>query len=152
MATPPDGMTVEQQQWLNEHIRQMNMQAMANYAAQQNTYNVGQFYGLHPVGSYGALPLVYQEKDEELALLRRVLAVTQQRLAEAEQENDQLRLHVKQLRDTLESWRHVSPSTPTTLGAALKRLIALAHPDKWPDNPLAHEITVALNKLREGLG
>lgn len=31
----------------------------------------------------------------------------------------------------------------------LKKLIALAHPDYWPQNPLAHEITVALNALRE---
>jgi hypothetical protein len=36
------------------------------------------------------------------------------------------------------------------LDHVLKDLISLAHPDKWPGNPLAHEITVALNRLREG--
>ena len=37
------------------------------------------------------------------------------------------------------------------LGKALKALIVLAHPDRWPDTPLAHEITIALNQLRERL-
>lgn len=38
---------------------------------------------------------------------------------------------------------------PALADAVLKELIAFAHPDKWPDNPLAHEITVRLNRLRE---
>jgi hypothetical protein len=29
--------------------------------------------------------------------------------------------------------------------------MALAHPDRWPDTPLAHELTVALVALRETL-
>src|SRR5439155_20327531 len=31
-----------------------------------------------------------------------------------------------------------------TLERTVRQLIALAHPDRWPDTPLAHEITVAL--------
>jgi len=34
---------------------------------------------------------------------------------------------------------------------SVRQLIALAHPDRWPDTPLAHEITVALVALRETL-
>jgi len=41
-------------------------------------------------------------------------------------------------------------ATRLELDHVLKHLIALAHPDKWPGNPLAHEITVALNRIREG--
>jgi ssDNA-binding Zn-finger/Zn-ribbon topoisomerase 1 len=37
------------------------------------------------------------------------------------------------------------------LGRTVRQLIALAHPDRWPDNPLAHELTVALVELRETL-
>ncbi len=36
-----------------------------------------------------------------------------------------------------------------TLERTVRQLIALAHPDRWPDTPLAHEITVALVALRE---
>jgi len=38
-----------------------------------------------------------------------------------------------------------------TLDRTVRQLIALAHPDPWPDNPLAHELTVALVALRETL-
>jgi hypothetical protein len=41
-------------------------------------------------------------------------------------------------------------ATRMHLDHVLKHLIGLAHPDKWPGNPLAHELTVALNRLREG--
>ena len=37
------------------------------------------------------------------------------------------------------------------LRRAMRQLIALAHPDRWPDTPLAHELTVALVALRETL-
>jgi hypothetical protein len=37
------------------------------------------------------------------------------------------------------------------LGRTVRQLIALAHPDRWPDTPLAHELTVALVALRETL-
>ena len=33
----------------------------------------------------------------------------------------------------------------------VRQLIALAHPDRWPDTPLAHELTVALVALRTTL-
>jgi hypothetical protein len=33
----------------------------------------------------------------------------------------------------------------------VRQRIALAHPDRWPDTPLAHELTVALVALRETL-
>jgi hypothetical protein len=38
-----------------------------------------------------------------------------------------------------------------TLERAVRQLIALAHPDRWPETPLAHELTVALVALRETL-
>jgi ssDNA-binding Zn-finger/Zn-ribbon topoisomerase 1 len=38
-----------------------------------------------------------------------------------------------------------------TLDHTVRQLIALAHPDRWPDIPLAHELTVALVALRETL-
>jgi len=38
-----------------------------------------------------------------------------------------------------------------TLDRTVRQLIALAHPDRWPDNPLAHELTVALVAMRETL-
>jgi hypothetical protein len=37
------------------------------------------------------------------------------------------------------------------LGRTVRQLMALAHPDRWPDTPLAHELTVALVALRETL-
>lgn len=36
-----------------------------------------------------------------------------------------------------------------SLDVDLKKLIALAHPDRWPNNPLAHEVTSGLNTLRK---
>jgi len=38
-----------------------------------------------------------------------------------------------------------------TLERSVRQLIALAHPDRWPNTPLAHELTVALVALRETL-
>ena len=38
-----------------------------------------------------------------------------------------------------------------TLERTVRQLIALAHPDRWPETPLAHELTVALVALRETL-
>ena len=38
-----------------------------------------------------------------------------------------------------------------TLHRTVRQLIALAHPDRWPDTPLAHELTVALVALRKTL-
>ncbi len=38
-----------------------------------------------------------------------------------------------------------------TLDRTVRQLIALAHPDRWPDTPLAHELTVALVALRATL-
>jgi hypothetical protein len=37
------------------------------------------------------------------------------------------------------------------LDRTVRQLIALAHPDRWPDTPLAHELTVALVALRATL-
>ena len=37
------------------------------------------------------------------------------------------------------------------LDRTVRQLIALAHPDRWPDTPLAHELTVALVALRQTL-
>jgi hypothetical protein len=38
-----------------------------------------------------------------------------------------------------------------TLERTVRQLIALAHPDRWPDTPLVHELTVALVALRQTL-
>ena len=38
-----------------------------------------------------------------------------------------------------------------TLHRTVRQLIALAHPDRWPDTPLAHELTVALVALHATL-
>src|SRR5437870_1593916 len=38
-----------------------------------------------------------------------------------------------------------------TLDRTVRQLIALAHPDRWPETPLAHELTVALVALRATL-
>ena len=38
-----------------------------------------------------------------------------------------------------------------TLDRTVRQLIALAHPDRWPDTPLAHELTGALVALRQTL-
>jgi hypothetical protein len=38
-----------------------------------------------------------------------------------------------------------------TLDRTVRHLIGLAHPDRWPDTALAHELTVALVALRETL-
>ena len=37
------------------------------------------------------------------------------------------------------------------LDRTVRQLMALAHPDRWPDTPLAHERTVALVALRATL-
>jgi hypothetical protein len=37
------------------------------------------------------------------------------------------------------------------LDRTVRQRIALAHPDRWPDTPLAHELTVALVALRTTL-
>jgi len=44
--------------------------------------------------------------------------------------------------------RHVAAER-ATLDRTVRQLIALAHPDRWPDTPLAHELTVALVALRK---
>ena len=49
-----------------------------------------------------------------------------------------------------EAQRHVAAER-ATLERTVRQLIALAHPDRWPDTPLAHELTVALVALRETL-
>ena len=46
--------------------------------------------------------------------------------------------------------RHMAAER-ATLDRTVRQLIALAHPDRWPDTPLAHELTVALVGLRKTL-
>ena len=46
--------------------------------------------------------------------------------------------------------RHMAAER-ATLDRTVRQLIALAHPDRWPDTPLAHELTVALVALRKTL-
>jgi hypothetical protein len=46
--------------------------------------------------------------------------------------------------------RHVAAER-ANLDRTVRQLIALAHPDRWPDTPLAHALTVALVALRTTL-
>jgi Topoisomerase DNA binding C4 zinc finger len=46
--------------------------------------------------------------------------------------------------------RHVAAER-ATLERTVRQLMALAHPDRWPETPLAHELTVALVALRTTL-
>ena len=46
--------------------------------------------------------------------------------------------------------RHVAAER-ATLDRTVRQLIALVHPDRWPDTLLAHELTVALVALRQTL-
>jgi hypothetical protein len=49
-----------------------------------------------------------------------------------------------------ETQRHVAAER-AALDRTVRQLISLAHPDRWPDTPLAHELTVALVALRTTL-
>jgi hypothetical protein len=49
-----------------------------------------------------------------------------------------------------ETQRHVAAER-AALDRTVRHLIALAHPDRWPDTPLAHELTVAMVALRKTL-
>jgi ssDNA-binding Zn-finger/Zn-ribbon topoisomerase 1 len=54
------------------------------------------------------------------------------------------------LEDRLDRALVAQPSSPSdVIEKALRSLIVFAHPDRWPDNPLAHEITVRLTALRD---
>jgi hypothetical protein len=50
----------------------------------------------------------------------------------------------------VDAQRHMAAER-ATLDRTVRQLIALAHPDRWPDTPLAHELTVALVALRKTL-
>jgi hypothetical protein len=54
------------------------------------------------------------------------------------------------------AWQSSLVDEPIDLAGVLKTLLTMAHPDKWSqDQPaiaLAHELTVAINGLRERLG
>jgi hypothetical protein len=49
-----------------------------------------------------------------------------------------------------ETQRHVAAER-ATLDRTVRQRIALAHPDRWPDTSMAHELTVALVALRATL-
>jgi hypothetical protein len=57
---------------------------------------------------------------------------------------------IQSLQRQLEAARHqarTAPSSPALDAQTLKELIVLCHPDKWPDNPLAHAVTARLTSL-----
>ena len=91
-------------------------------------------------------------KIEELKTEKRKLKQDNTRL---QKEVDRLRSENTRLRDERLSHNGTHALFPTQkmsreyLDRRLKQLIALCHPDKHLDNALAHEVTVALNKLRE---
>jgi ssDNA-binding Zn-finger/Zn-ribbon topoisomerase 1 len=64
---------------------------------------------------------------------------------------------VRQLQDELDDQRALGvvgvdrDLALRDLDRALRDLAALAHPDRWPDNELAHEVTVRLLALRDAL-
>ena len=58
------------------------------------------------------------------------------------------------MRDLALRGQHPAPS-PTLDQDTLLHLVKLCHPDRWHGQPaeqLAHEVTVALNQLRQGRG
>jgi hypothetical protein len=89
---------------------------------------------------------------ERYALLR------ERDAARAEVQSLQLQLQTTRLLLDLQSHRESAPPAvvPTWLTQALRKLLALTHPDKWSAGQnattLAHELTVELNALRHRLG
>lgn len=120
--------TAEQQRIINEYMAQ---------AAQSVERDLLRCYGF---ASQPASLSLDSLKEQEIQRLKELL----------NHRNDEILRLRTQLRaaEQRAQWPRMETAE---LDKALKALIALAHPDKWPDVPLAHEITVALNRLRQSL-
>jgi hypothetical protein len=88
--------------------------------------------------------------------VKRNNAALHTRLAEVTKDRDRWRFTATTLQAALDmaqapDTRPVpAPSTPW-VASELKKLVTIAHPDRWEGKPateLAHEVTVALNQLR----
>jgi hypothetical protein len=96
---------------------------------------------LFGLGTWGTSTTTRTDRSPREAELARQLAEAQHQITQLQRTNAALSREVWTLKAAAPA-----ASLPDT---TLKELIVLCHPDKWPDNPLAHEITVRLNKLRE---
>jgi hypothetical protein len=124
-------------------------------AGMENVYGLSGGLG----GSLGGLasgqPSPEQRREAELLMadVRAQFEDLQRTIISLHQELGAQRTQVQNLTHQLYALRSQAAqrheATRLELDHVLKHLIALAHPDKWPGNPLAHEITVALNQLRE---
>ncbi|HSF30907.1 MAG TPA: hypothetical protein VLK82_10615, partial [Candidatus Tectomicrobia bacterium] len=56
----------------------------------------------------------------------------------------QMQTQAQQLAQAQAASQQQAAAERATLDRTVRQLIALAHPDRWPDTPLAHELTVAL--------
>jgi ssDNA-binding Zn-finger/Zn-ribbon topoisomerase 1 len=89
-----------------------------------------------------ALAAVVAEYQDSHEALLEALRRTHRQLAEARQE--------------LEQWQSTATTIPSLAPHDLRKLLVVAHPDRWCQGQLAtelaHELTVSINALRERLG
>jgi Mg2+ and Co2+ transporter CorA len=93
------------------------------------------------------------EPVQHLARMNARLEDLQRTIMSLHQQLGAVNAYAQQMEEQLHAVRsqaaQQTQATRMHLDHILKHLISLAHPDKWPGNPLAHELTVALNRLRE---
>jgi len=98
-----------------------------------------------------AQPLVPDASREEAfvlaAQLEQAVATIRQLRQVQEQHLETIRLLAQQLEAVVHQRARSVEAPPSLDTQTLKDLIALCHPDRWPDNPLAHEVTVRLTSL-----
>lgn len=95
-------------------------------------------------------PLALRKNRRTLELFVSCTAYPGCRFAEAHDPRVQfLAKHLTRL--TIQSAAPTQRDTGQDLNRELRQLIAFTHPDRWPNNPLSHEITTALVALRERL-
>ena len=63
----------------------------------------------------------------------------------------QLARRILQLESALDDLDFAPALEQGLVAKELRGLIAFAHPDRWPDQPLAHEVTARLTDLRRRL-
>jgi hypothetical protein len=147
------------------YVAWQHQQAMANAyarhwglpytsAGMENVYGLSGGLG----GSLGGQGQLAQslEPVQHLASMNARLADLQREISVLHQQLGAVRSVVRDLSRQLDEARRKRERRETRVASVmgkldtmLKDLIVLAHPDKWPGNPLAHEITVVLNRVRE---
>ena len=118
-----------------------------------------------PAPSYRALEVRCQRLEarlerakEEFRALREERNQAVQKVWEAWRERDAARTDARHWQSMYEIATMLRPSAPqqstTSLEPTLKRLLSIAHPDRWqrgqPATELAHELAITINSLREG--